>query len=41
MRQLADGYVATILSGTVTYRQGEPTGATPGRLVRGSAHAEA
>ena len=38
MRQLADGYVATILSGTVTYRQGEPTGATPGRLVRGSAH---
>ena len=37
MRQLADGYVATILSGTVTYLQGEPTGATPGRLVRGSA----
>jgi N-acyl-D-aspartate/D-glutamate deacylase len=38
MRQLADGYVATILSGIVTYRQGEPTGTTPGRLVRGSAH---
>ena len=38
MRQLADGYVATILSGIVTYRQGEPTGTTPARLVRGSAH---
>jgi hypothetical protein len=35
MRQLADGYVATIVSGTVTYRNGEHTGALPGRLVRG------
>jgi N-acyl-D-aspartate/D-glutamate deacylase len=35
MRQLADGYVATIVSGQVTYRNGEPTGALPGRLVRG------
>lgn len=36
MHQLADGYVATIVSGTVTYRNGEPTGALPGRLVRGT-----
>lgn len=32
--QDADGYVATIVSGTVTYREGEATGALPGRLVR-------
>jgi N-acyl-D-amino-acid deacylase len=38
LRQLADGYVATIVSGAVTYRDGSPTGALPGRLVRG-AHA--
>lgn len=36
LRQLADGYVATIVSGEVTYRDGDPTGALPGRLVRGS-----
>ncbi|HYF07805.1 MAG TPA: amidohydrolase family protein, partial [Acetobacteraceae bacterium] len=33
--QRADGYVATIVSGAVTYRDGEATGALPGRLVRG------
>lgn len=33
--QTADGYVATVLSGAVTYREGEATGALPGRLVRG------
>jgi N-acyl-D-aspartate/D-glutamate deacylase len=33
--QKASGYSATILSGVVTYRDGEATGATPGRLVRG------
>jgi N-acyl-D-aspartate/D-glutamate deacylase len=33
--QDADGYVATIVSGEVTYRSGAPTGALPGRLVRG------
>jgi N-acyl-D-aspartate/D-glutamate deacylase len=33
--QEAEGYVATILSGAVTYREGAPTGALPGRLVRG------
>ncbi|HMN82605.1 MAG TPA: amidohydrolase family protein [Burkholderiaceae bacterium] len=35
MHQLADGYVASIVSGEVTYRNGQPTGALPGRLVRG------
>jgi len=34
--QRAQGYVATILAGVVTYRDGEPTGALPGRLLRGS-----
>ena len=37
LHQLADGYVATIVSGTVTYRNGQATGALPGRLVRGKA----
>jgi N-acyl-D-aspartate/D-glutamate deacylase len=34
--QRADGYVATIVAGEVTYRDGQPTGALPGRLVRGA-----
>jgi N-acyl-D-amino-acid deacylase len=34
LTQAADGYVATILRGQVTYRDGQPTGALPGRLVR-------
>ena len=34
--QHADGYDATIVSGTVTYRSGVATGALPGRLVRGA-----
>ena len=33
--QRADGYVATICSGEVIYRDGEPTGAMPGKLIRG------
>jgi N-acyl-D-aspartate/D-glutamate deacylase len=33
--QRADGYSASIVSGTVVYREGRPTGALPGRLVRG------
>jgi len=41
MHQRADGFVATLVSGIVTYRDGEPTGALPGRLVRGTAHCEA
>ncbi|SJZ44236.1 dihydroorotase [Enhydrobacter aerosaccus] len=34
--QRAKGYRATIVSGTVTYRDGEATGALPGKLVRGA-----
>lgn len=34
--QKAVGFVATIVSGEVTYRNGEPTGKLPGRLVRGA-----
>ena len=33
--QAADGYVATIVAGEVTYEHGEATGPLPGRLVRG------
>ncbi len=33
--QRASGYVATAVSGQVTYREGEATGALPGRVVRG------
>ena len=33
--QRANGYVATIKSGEVTYEHGEHTGALPGRLLRG------
>jgi N-acyl-D-aspartate/D-glutamate deacylase len=36
LHQRASGYDATIVAGQVTYRKGEPTGALPGRLVRGS-----
>ena len=34
--QRAEGYVATLVAGAVTYRDGEPTGQLPGRLVRGA-----
>ena len=37
--QRADGFDATIVSGAITYRDGEPTGARPGRLVRNPARA--
>ena len=37
--QGADGYVATICSGEVTFRDGEATGARPGRLIRGAQQA--
>ncbi len=33
--QTAEGYVATFVSGVEVYREGKPTGALPGRLVRG------
>ncbi|HLK26310.1 MAG TPA: amidohydrolase family protein [Caulobacteraceae bacterium] len=34
--QRASGYVATVVAGQVTYRDGEATGALPGRLLRGA-----
>jgi N-acyl-D-aspartate/D-glutamate deacylase len=37
LMQRADGYVATIKSGTITYRDGVATGALPGKLLRGAA----
>jgi N-acyl-D-aspartate/D-glutamate deacylase len=33
--QRATGYVATVVSGEIVYRDGEATGALPGKLVRG------
>jgi N-acyl-D-aspartate/D-glutamate deacylase len=39
MLQRASGYEATILAGEVVYREGEATGALPGRLVRGAQQA--
>jgi N-acyl-D-amino-acid deacylase len=34
--QRVDGYDYTIVSGEVTFEQGEPTGAMPGKVVRGA-----
>ena len=34
LQQKADGYLATIVSGEVTYENGEATDALPGRLIR-------
>jgi N-acyl-D-aspartate/D-glutamate deacylase len=39
--QKSSGYVATYLNGICTYRDGEPTGALPGKLVRGQQPAPA
>ncbi len=39
LMQRARGYIATIVAGQVTYRDGEPTGALPGRLLRGARRA--
>jgi N-acyl-D-aspartate/D-glutamate deacylase len=39
--QRTDGYAATIVSGAPVYRDGEATGALPGRLVRGAQAAPA
>jgi N-acyl-D-aspartate/D-glutamate deacylase len=41
LMQKADGYSATIVSGQITYRNGEATTALPGRLVRGARAAPA
>ncbi len=35
LQQRADGYVATVCKGEITYEHGIATGALPGRLVRG------
>ena len=35
--QRAEGYAMTMVAGEITYRDGEPTGALPGRLLRGAA----
>jgi N-acyl-D-amino-acid deacylase len=35
IRQEADGYRLTVVSGQITYRDGCPTDALPGRLIRG------
>jgi N-acyl-D-aspartate/D-glutamate deacylase len=34
--QRAEGYLHTFVAGEETYASGEPTGALPGRLVRGA-----
>jgi N-acyl-D-aspartate/D-glutamate deacylase len=34
--QGAEGYLATVVSGEVVFENGEPTGALPGRLIRGA-----
>jgi N-acyl-D-aspartate/D-glutamate deacylase len=36
LMQRARGYVATVVAGQVTYRDGAPTAALPGRLIRGA-----
>ena len=41
LMQRADGYSATIVSGQITYRNGEATTALPGRLIRGARAAPA
>jgi N-acyl-D-amino-acid deacylase len=37
--QSADGYTVTIVSGVITYRNGQPTGKLPGRLLRSGDYA--
>lgn len=37
--QRASGYTVTMVNGVITYRDGEPTGALPGRLVRSTSAA--
>jgi N-acyl-D-amino-acid deacylase len=41
LSQKSNGYVLTMVNGIVTYRGGEPTGALPGRLIRGAQKAPA
>lgn len=35
LMQKADGYLATIIAGATSWRNSEPTGAMPGKLIRG------
>ena len=37
--QRVDGYKHTVVTGEVTYEDGKPTGAMPGKLIRGPQHA--
>ncbi|MEQ9121553.1 MAG: amidohydrolase family protein, partial [Alphaproteobacteria bacterium] len=39
LMQKATGYAATVVAGQVTFREGEATGALPGKLLRGYDHA--
>jgi N-acyl-D-aspartate/D-glutamate deacylase len=39
LMQEAEGYAATVVSGSVIYRDGQPTGALPGVLIRGGSRA--
>lgn len=41
LMQRASGYTATIVAGQTIYRDGKPTGAKPGRIVRGAQHSPA
>ena len=41
LMQRARGYLFTIVAGEITYRDGEPTGALPGRVLRGARNATA
>jgi N-acyl-D-aspartate/D-glutamate deacylase len=41
LMQRAEGYVATLVAGEPVWRNGVPTGALPGRLVRGATAAAA
>ena len=34
IKEMAEGVMCTIVNGEVTYRNGAPTGALPGRLIR-------
>jgi N-acyl-D-amino-acid deacylase len=38
LTQEAEGYVRTMVNGVTTYREGEATGALPGRLLRSNSH---
>ena len=39
--QRVDGYCYTVVSGRVSYENGEPTGAMPGKVIRGPQTASA